>query len=123
MVPITADPDDPTGPVIDSDEGIREHIDPAKMASLKAVFGADGRTTAANSSQISDGAAALLIADREYAERNGLIPPARFRALSVPAAHPTTHFPAILPPAQTPLRRSGHLRRACEGKRQSLRVD
>jgi len=107
LVPITADPADPHGPVIDADEGIREHIDPAKMASLKAVFGTDGRTTAANSSQISDGAAALLIADREYAERNGLVPRARFRALSVAAADPVLQFTAILDATRKALIRSG----------------
>ncbi|UTT51101.1 MULTISPECIES: thiolase family protein [Rhodococcus] len=107
LVPITADPADPNGPTIDADEGIREHIDPAKMASLKAVFGTDGRTTAANSSQISDGAAALLIADREYAERNGLTPRARFRALSVAAADPIVQFTAILEATRKALSRSG----------------
>jgi len=106
-VPITADPENRDGPVVDSDEGIREHIDPAKMASLKAVFGAGGRTTAANSSQLSDGAAALLIADRAYAERHGLTPRARFRALSVAAADPIIQFTAILDATRKALDRSG----------------
>lgn len=107
MVPITADPADASGPVIESDEGIREHIDQAKMASLKTVFGADGATTAGNSSQISDGAAALLIADREYAERHKLSARARFRALSVAAADPVIQFTAILDATHKALRRSG----------------
>ena len=94
-------------PVIFSYDTVQCGIDPAKMASLKAVFGADGRTTAANSSQISDGAAALLIADREYAECNGLIPRARFRALSVAAADPIIQFTAILDAAHKALGRSG----------------
>jgi acetyl-CoA acyltransferase len=107
LVPITADPADPSGPVIDADEGIRGTVDAAKMAGLRAVFAADGRTTAANSSQISDGAAALLIADREYAERHGLTPRARLRALSVAAADPVIQFTAILDATHKALKRSG----------------
>lgn len=96
LVPITADPHDPSGPVIDADEGIREHLDPAKIASLRAVFTTDGRTTAANSSQLSDGAGALLVADREFAVEHGLRPRARFRALTVAAADPVVQFTAVL---------------------------
>ncbi|MGH3635789.1 thiolase family protein [Mycobacterium sp.] len=96
LVPITADPFDPSASTIDADEGIREQIDPAKIASLKPVFAADGSTTAANSSQISDGAAALLIADRGYAERHELVPRARFQAMTVAAADPVTQFTAVL---------------------------
>lgn len=107
LVPITADPNDPSGPTIDADEGIREHIDAVKMASLKTIFAADGRTTAANSSQISDGAAALLIADRDFAQRNGLIPRARFRAMSVAAADPIVQFTAVLDATHNALKRSG----------------
>ncbi|MFZ2174227.1 MAG: thiolase family protein [Rhodococcus sp. (in: high G+C Gram-positive bacteria)] len=107
FVPVTADPHDPSGPVIDADEGIREHLDPAKIASLKTVFAADGRTTAANASQLSDGAGALLIADREFAEKNGLVPRARFRALSVAAADPVIQFTAVLDATRKALERSG----------------
>jgi acetyl-CoA acyltransferase len=54
------------------DEGIRDNPDPAKMASLKTVFKADGVITAGNSSQISDGAAAVLLASGEKAAELGL---------------------------------------------------
>lgn len=77
LVPITADPHDPSGPVIDADEGIREHLDPADRFAARSIL--NGRTTAANSSQLSDGAGALLIADREFAAEHGLRPRARFR--------------------------------------------
>ncbi|MFW0796801.1 thiolase family protein [Gordonia sp. CPCC 205515] len=96
LVRLTVDPDDAAATVLDRDEGIREHIDPAKMASLPTVFAADGTTTAANSSQLSDGAAALLIASRDFAEAHGLRPRARFRALSVAADDPVIQFSAIL---------------------------
>ncbi|MFE3189434.1 thiolase family protein [Nocardia sp. NPDC059240] len=107
LVPLTVDPDDPWGPMIEADEGIREHLDRAKMAALTTVFAADGRTTAANSSQLSDGAAALLIADREFAVRHGLVPRARFRALSVAGADPVIQFTAILDATHKALTRSG----------------
>jgi len=107
LVPITSDPHDPSGPTIDSDEGIRASLDPDKIASLKTVFATDGRTTAANSSQISDGAAALLLADRAFAETHGLTPRARFRSLSVAAADPIIQFTAVLDATHKALKRSG----------------
>ncbi|MDI9916563.1 thiolase family protein [Rhodococcus sp. IEGM 1379] len=96
LVPTTSDPIDGNGLVIEGDEGIREHMDPAKIASLRTIFSADGSTTAANSSQISDGAAAILIADRGYAEKHGLKPRAKFLAMSVAAADPIIQFNAVL---------------------------
>ena len=107
MVPITADPHDPNGPCITADEGIREHPDAEKMAGLKTVFAENGRTTAANASQLSDGAAALLVADRGYAEQQGLKPRARFRAMSVAAADPVIQFTAILEATRKALKIAG----------------
>ncbi|SEC96798.1 thiolase family protein [Rhodococcus koreensis] len=107
LVPMRVDPDDAASALVESDEGIREHLDRDKMASLTTVFAADGRTTAANSSQLSDGAAALLIADRAFAERHGLTPRARFRALSVAGADPVIQFTAVLDATRKALEFSG----------------
>lgn len=107
LVPITADPHDPDGPLITADEGIREHLDLDKMAGLRAVFAEDGRTTAANSSQLSDGAGALLITSREFAEQHGLTPRARFRALSVAGADPVIQFTGILDATHKALKTAG----------------
>lgn len=107
LVPITADPHDPEGARITIDEGIREQVDLDKMASLRAVFANDGRTTAANSSQLSDGASALLITSREFAEQHGLTPRARFRALSVAGADPIIQFTAILTATHKALKTAG----------------
>lgn len=96
LVPVTVDPDDPGSALVTADEGIRNGLDRAKMASLPTVFDDEGATTAANSSQISDGAAALLLADRDYAGRHGLPAIARLRAHSVAAADPVIQFTAIL---------------------------
>jgi len=60
------------------DEGIRPEATLEKMGTLKPAFKADGVVTAGNSSQISDGAAAVLIMDRVKAEALGLRPRARF---------------------------------------------
>lgn len=107
LVPLTVDPQDPTSEPVTRDEGIRERIDPQKMASLRAVFADDGRTTAGNSSQISDGAAALLIVSDEFARRHGLTPRARLRAMSVAADDPVIQFTAILPATRKALEFAG----------------
>lgn len=54
------------------DEGVRASIDPAKMATLPTIFKKDGAVTAGNASQISDGAAALLLASADACEKHGL---------------------------------------------------
>ncbi|WP_440712942.1 thiolase family protein [Gordonia sp. FQ] len=107
LVPVRTDPDDEDSPIVAGDEGIREHLDPDKVASLAAAFAADGMTTAANSSQLSDGAAALLIASSDVAAELGLRPRARFRALSVAADDPVIQFTAVLAATRKALARSG----------------
>src|SRR5579871_2435658 len=64
--------------VMEKDEGIRVGSTLEKMAGLKAPFKSDGVVTAGNSSQITDGAAAVLIMERSTAERLGHRPLARF---------------------------------------------
>jgi acetyl-CoA acetyltransferase len=73
-----------------ADEGIRAALDPAKMASLKPIFRAEGAgvITAGNSSQMTDGAAAVLVGDREAAAADGLRARARFRARVVVGSDP-----------------------------------
>jgi acetyl-CoA acetyltransferase family protein len=60
-----------------TDQGIRPNTDLETLAALKPVFKEDGKITAANSSQVSDGAAALLLMERRRAEALGLEPRAR----------------------------------------------
>ena len=82
------------------DEGIRDTLDPAKIASLGTVFRPDGNgvVTAANSSQISDGAAAVLIADREVAQSEGLRPGLAFWRASPSATTRRCNWPASFRP-------------------------
>jgi acetyl-CoA acyltransferase 1 len=57
---------------VSRDDGCREGVTPASLAKLKPVFKKDGSTTAGNSSQITDGAAAVLLMKRSEAHRRGL---------------------------------------------------
>jgi acetyl-CoA acyltransferase len=72
----------------DTDEGPRRDTSAAALAKLKPAFHADGTVTAGNSSQTSDGAAAVVIASREYANAHGLKPLARFVAFATAGVPP-----------------------------------
>jgi acetyl-CoA acetyltransferase family protein len=91
------------------DEGIRDTLDPAKIASLATVFrpAGNGVVTAANSSQISDGAAAVLIADRETAKSDGLRPRARFLARVAVGDDPRLQLAGVIPATRKALERAG----------------
>jgi acetyl-CoA acetyltransferase family protein len=89
------------------DEGIRAGTTLEKMASLRTAFKPDGVVTAGNSSQISDGAAALLIMERGTAERLGLRPRARFVEFAVAAGDPVTMLTGPIPATRKVLARAG----------------
>ena len=72
--------------VIDDEEPFAAPLE--KMGSLKPAFVKDGSVTAANSSKINDGAAALIVTSAEYAEKNNLAPMARIVAQSTAAHEP-----------------------------------
>lgn len=93
--------------IMDRDEGIRANVDLARMGALLPVFDPAGAITAANSSQMSDGAAAVLVADRAAAEKAGLRPKAIIRTMSVAADDPILQFTAVLPAARKALAASG----------------
>jgi len=81
--------------------------DPAKIPTLKPAFREGGRITAANSSSISDGAAALVLARRSVAERLGLRPLARVVAHAVHAQAPADFATAPVPAMRAALERAG----------------
>ena len=89
------------------DEGIRADTTLEKMASLKPVFKEDGCITAANSSQITDGAAAVLIMERSTAEKLGLRPMARFVSFALAGDDPVMMLTAPIPATRRILERSG----------------
>lgn len=66
--------------VFDTDEGPRRDASPETLAKLKPAFRPDGRVTAGNSSTLNDGAAAVVVSSRAYAEAHGLKPLARIVA-------------------------------------------
>jgi len=92
---------------ITRDEGIRPDASLQKMATLKPAFKPDGVITAGNSSQISDGAAAVLIMERGLAERLGLRPRARFVEFALAAEDPVIMLSAPIPATRKILKRAG----------------
>jgi acetyl-CoA acyltransferase len=74
--------------VFDTDEGVRYDASLEGMAGLRPVFKAKGTVTAGNSSQTSDGAAALVLMSREKAEKMGVKPMAAFRSFAVAGVPP-----------------------------------
>lgn len=70
------------------DEGVRPESTVATLAKLRPAFSVTGSVTAGNSSQTSDGAAAVLIMDREKAEAQGLRPLVKFRSFAVGGVPP-----------------------------------
>jgi acetyl-CoA acyltransferase len=95
------------GTTISADEGIRAGGSPEKLATLKTPFKEDGRITAATSSQISDGAAALLIMTSEEAARRGLTPVARIHTAVVAGADPIMSLTALIPATHKALAKAG----------------
>jgi acetyl-CoA acyltransferase len=95
--------------MVDRDEGVRAQLDEAKMASLKPAFRPDGNgiVTAANASQISDGASAVLVANRDVAEADGFRPRARFRARVALGSDPTLQLTGVIPATQRALKKAG----------------
>lgn len=78
-----------TGALLSKDETIRRETSREKLATLKTSFRENGRITAGNSSQIADGASALLLMAAEVAKAHGLRPRARFRAVTTLGSDPT----------------------------------
>jgi acetyl-CoA acyltransferase len=95
------------GTKIEADEGVRRGSTLEKLAELKPAFKPDGTITAGNSSQISDGAAALLIMTSEKAAELGLRPIARIHTAVVTGDDPIIMLTAPIPATALALKRSG----------------
>ncbi len=103
---IVAIKDQDGNPVLD-DEGIRRGTTIEKMGELKPAFKEDGVIHAGNSSQISDGSAALLFMSAEKAKSLGLKPIARVHTATLAGADPVIMLTAPIPATQKALKRSG----------------
>jgi len=107
LVPVEVPAPDGTSAWVRADEGIRRDTSMEKLAGLKPAFRPDGQVTAGNSSQISDGAAALLLASRATAERLGLRPQARFVSFALAGVDPVLMLTGVIPATERVLERAG----------------
>lgn len=93
--------------LVTRDEGIRPESTAAHLATLKAAFLPEGRITAATSSQISDGAAALVLASEDALRRHDLTPRARIVAHRVVGSDPVLMLTGPVPATRRVLRDAG----------------
>ena len=103
ILPITR----PDGRVVRVDEGVRMPPDREKMAALQPVFKDDGVITAGNASQVSDGAAALLIGSARAVGRYNLVPRARIVTRTVIGSDPVLMLDGPIPATRQVLKRAG----------------
>jgi acetyl-CoA acetyltransferase family protein len=102
IIPLEAD-----GELRGTDQGIRRDTSLAQLAGLKPAFRPDGTVTAGNSSQISDGAAAVLLMARETAEELGLEPRARIYDATTVGVDPVIMLTGPIPATRKLLERNG----------------
>jgi acetyl-CoA acetyltransferase family protein len=107
QVPVEVPGPDGTSTWVRADEGVRRDTSMEKLAGLKPAFRPGGQVTAGNSSQISDGAAALLLASRAAAERLGLRPLARFAGFALAGVDPVLMLTGVIPATERVLRQTG----------------
>ena len=107
IIPIEVTGEDGSREVMRRDEGIRATTTPETLATLKPAFKEGGQVTAGNSSQITDGASAVLITSREKADELGLRPRARFVAFALAGVDPVTMLTGPIPATEKVLARAG----------------
>ncbi len=106
IVPIRVTTEEGGTELFARDEGFRPDTSVEKLAALKPAFKTDGVITAANSSQISDGAAAVLVMSEEKAKELGLRPRARFHAFSLTGVDPVLMLTGPIPATTKVLERA-----------------
>lgn len=107
IAPVEVPVGDGTSEVMTVDEGIRPGTTLEKLAALEPAFQEGGVVTAGNSSQISDGAAAVLIMSEERAAELGLTPKARFVQFALVGVDPVTMLTGPIPATRKVLDRAG----------------
>lgn len=107
IIPVEVTRDNRSTELVTKDEGIRWDTSLEKLAALQPAFKADGVVTAGNSSQISDGAAALLIMSEEKASDLGLEPKARFVSFAISGVDPVLMLTGPIPATTKVLDRAG----------------
>ena len=96
-----------TDELVTTDEGIRPDTTAATLANLKPAFKEDGKVTAGNSSQITDGASAVLIMSEEKAKELGYTPRAKFHTFALAGVDPVTMLTGPIPATRKVLERAG----------------
>lgn len=107
IVPVEAPQADGTLRTVDADEGPRPATSPEKLAALMPAFKQDGVVTAGNSSQISDGAAAVLLMSADRARELGLKARARLVSRVVVGSDPTLMLTGPIPATEIALAKTG----------------
>jgi acetyl-CoA acetyltransferase family protein len=106
IIPMAIEHADGTKEVFVTDEGIRADTTVEKLGSLKPSFKPDGVITAGNSSQLTDGAAAVLVMEKQRALAMGLRPRARFHSFALGGVDPVIMLTGVIPATTRILERS-----------------
>jgi acetyl-CoA acyltransferase len=93
--------------LVEADEGPRRDTTLEQLAKLKPAFKEGGSVTAGNSSSLNDGAAAVLVVSREYAEAHGLEPMAKIRSMGTAGVPPRVMGIGPVPSTKKALERAG----------------
>ena len=93
--------------VVQADEGPRRDTSLERLARLKPAFKGEGSVTAGNSSSLNDGAAAVMVVSREYAEAHDLEPMAKVRSMAVAGVPPRVMGIGPVPATKKALERAG----------------
>lgn len=109
IVPLPGVDKEGSAMTLDYDEGVRATIDEQKMAAMLPIFRSpeSGVVTAANASQMADGAGAVVVGRRSAAEQRGMRPKARFRARVVAGSDPVMQLTGVIPATRMALERAG----------------
>ena len=105
-VAVRGDGGEETGVILTADEGIRPDTSLDALGRLKPAFTPDGKVTAGNSSQITDGASAVLIVSEERANALGLTPKARLVAFALAGVDPVMMLTGPIPATRSVLERA-----------------
>ncbi|KIQ94464.1 putative acyltransferase [Anoxybacillus thermarum] len=106
IVPVNGLDKDGNDIIVTADEGPRQDTSLEALAALKPVFKQNGNITAGNASQMSDGAAAVLLMERETALRLGLKPKAKIVAQTVVGSDPTYMLDGVIPATKKVLQKA-----------------
>ena len=106
IVPVPVQIDGQTE-MMTADEGIRLDTTAESLSKLNPAFREDGKVTAGNSSQITDGASAVLVMSAEKAAELGLRPRAKFHSFALAGADPVTMLKGPIPATEKVMARSG----------------